>query len=101
MFLVTLGLKGDKRIERIHKKTSTTRLSDISDQRGKLESSNKFSDDIVNCVMGHIKKFNPSISHYRRKHAPNRLYISPEYSVTSMHLLCKTRRGRMQTMQFS
>jgi len=29
--------------------------------------------------------FNPSISHYRRKHAPNRLYISPEFNASMMH----------------
>ena len=28
--------------------------------------------------------FNPTISHYRRKHAPNRLYLSPELTIKSM-----------------
>ena len=35
-------------------------------------------------LLSHIKKYNPSISHYRWAHAPNWLYISPEHNVSSM-----------------
>ena len=85
MFLGTLGLKSDKRIETVHKKTANTRVISISDNRGKHEPSNKFGEVIVNSAKEHIKKYNLSISHYRRNHAPKRLYISPEFSATSMH----------------
>ena len=33
-------------------------------------------------IINHIKSFNPSVSHYRREHAPNRLYISPQLRIT-------------------
>ena len=32
----------------------------------------------------HVLSHNPTISHYRRKHAPNRLYLSPELTIQSM-----------------
>ena len=32
-------------------------------------------------IINHIKFFNPSVSHYRREHAPNRLYHSPELKI--------------------
>ena len=119
MLLHTLGLTTDKTIQTALQKTVVTRFDDLSDQRGKYEPINKFDDDTVQGVVNHINKFNPSISHYRRMHAPNRLYISPEFTFTSMckdfceshgdtkflmhiiiiigeklkHQLCKIRRG--------
>ena len=35
-------------------------------------------------VNHHILGYNPIISHYRRSHAPNRLYISPEHNTSAM-----------------
>ena len=32
-------------------------------------------------IINHIKSFNPSVSHYCREHAPNRLYLSPKSTV--------------------
>ena len=29
--------------------------------------------------------FSPTVSHYRREHAPNRLYLSSELTITDMH----------------
>ena len=82
MFLHTLGLTTDKMVQTALSKTTDTRLTDISDQRGKHIPSNKFDEDTVKAVIDHINKFNPSISHYRRMHAPNRFFISPEFNVT-------------------
>ena len=41
-------------------------------------------NDKVELIRQHILSYNPSITHYRRKHAPNRLYISPVHSTASM-----------------
>ena len=49
------------------------------------DPANKLSQEIAERVVSHIEKYNPSISHYRQVHAPKWLYISPEYSVSSMH----------------
>ena len=93
MFLATLGLKCDKIIETAIGKTSLSQLKPYSDKRGCQEPANKKTEDVVNCVKAHIKKFNPSISHYRCKHAPNRLYISPEFTITSMYNdFCETNK---------
>ena len=85
MFLYTLGLATDKMVQTALSKTTDTRLTDISDQRGKHIPSTKLDEDTVKAVIDHINKFNRSISHYRRMHAPNRLYISPEFNVTYVH----------------
>ena len=36
-------------------------------------------------VISHIRGYNPYISHYRQSHAPNHLYVLPEYTISSMH----------------
>ena len=62
--------------------------ADICDNRGKCEPGNKKSEEISALVISHIRGYNPCITHYRRSHAPNRLYISPEYIISSMHKDC-------------
>ena len=55
------------------------KLNASPDKRGKKEPPNKLSAD-VKMICDHILLYNPCITHYRRQHAPNRLYISPMYS---------------------
>ena len=43
---------------------------------GQQDFSGKLGSDYK-----HIKSFNPSVSHYRREHAPNRLYLSPQLRI--------------------
>lgn len=38
-----------------------------------------------NPLKEHIKSFEPSISHYRREHAPNRLHLPSDLSIKAMH----------------
>ena len=59
-------------------------MSRGGDKRGKDQAPNKTREELLQIVDSHIRSFNPSISHYRRAHAPNRLYISPEYSAQKM-----------------
>ena len=63
---------------------SSHTVVDLSDQRGKSDGNNK-PDDISDKVTSHILSFNPSISHYRRGHAPKRMYTSPEFNVSGMY----------------
>lgn len=37
-----------------------------------------------NIIMEHIKSFNPCISHYRREHAPNKLYLPSDVTIVKM-----------------
>ena len=85
MFLRTLGMKSDRIMRTALSKTADTRITVAVDLRGKHEPPNKKSEAIVKRVESHIRKYNPCVSHYRRAHAPNRLYISPEHSIRSMY----------------
>lgn len=43
------------------------------------------SIDKHNAVRKHIMTYNPTISHYRREHAPNRLYLPSDLTESRMH----------------
>ena len=60
-------------------------MANISDKRGTHTPAIQKKEEISRLVIDHIQKFRPCISHYRRAHAPYRLYISPEFSITSMY----------------
>ena len=85
MFLSTLGRTSDKTIQTVLSKCKSSHtVVDLSDQRVKSDGIKK-PDDISDKVTNHILSFNPSISHYRRAHAPKRMYISPEFNVSGMY----------------
>ena len=54
-------------------------------QRGKHTPKHAMSEEIVAIIDEHIESFHPSISHYRRSHAPLRRYIAPELSSRIMY----------------
>ena len=84
-FLRTLGYNSDKIITATLSNVSNGSITPAPDQRGRHEPANKLSFDIYELITNHIKSYNPSISHYRREHAPNRLYLSPELTIQSMY----------------
>lgn len=53
----------------------------ITPKRGRYVRSSDKRDS----VKAHINKYNPTISHYRRAHAPNRLYLPSDLSKKAMH----------------
>ena len=65
-------------------KKSKDKLFNSPDKRGRHAPHNKLGEEKVDMIRKHILSFNPSITHYRRKHPPNRLYISPVYSCSKM-----------------
>ena len=85
MFLRTLGFKNSDRII----STVMTSLNKFGfcakDRRGSHEPVNKFICIKLNFATDHIRSFHPSISHYRRKHAPRRLYLPPELKRKEMY----------------
>ena len=84
MFLDTLGFTSNQKIvsvcERFEKGNA-----EVQEQRGKTQPKNKKGEEVITLVHDHIFSFHPSISHYRRKHAPLRLYLSPEINMTTMY----------------
>ena len=98
MFLATLGLMTDKTVQTVMSKAQGSRTSDVSDKREKKQTGSKKPDDVLEKVNAHIMSFNLSISHYRRKHAPNRLYISSEFNVSMMF---KEFRGKYPDIEIS
>ena len=65
-------------------KSEGSGTNDVSDKRGKTEPANKKNSETSDLFNHHILGCNPSISHYRRSHVPNRLYISPEHNISVM-----------------
>ena len=83
MFLNTLGFASDSSI------TTAANCFDefgvnLGDQRGRNEPPNKLSDKHLLIIRDHIMSYNPSISHYRREHAPKRLYLLSYLTITEM-----------------
>ena len=81
-FLSTLGLSSDQMT--MLKKKKGMYIKVTPDQRGHHEPKHKLQASVSEAIENHIKSYGPSISHYRRKHAPNKLYLSPEFTVSSM-----------------
>ena len=81
-FLATLGYSKPSCV--VNEAKKTCRASDLvasPDMRGKHTPSHALDTDAIDI---HIKSYNPGISHYRREHAPKRLYLPHELSVRQM-----------------
>ena len=85
IFLSTLGLTKDTIINTSLKKTSEGQLTPSPDLWGCHVPPNKKPEEVLEHDKSHIMSYNPCITHYRRKHAPNRLYISPEFTIKVMY----------------
>ena len=84
MFLGTLGYSTEEAIRTIHKSTNYINIL-RKDLRGKHNPNHKITDEEKNFIEQHIMKFNPGISHYRRAHVPNRLYLPSELNCAEMY----------------
>ena len=84
MFLATLGYSSDKVIRNLRKTTNEFSVVAV-DQRAKRPPHNKLSEQDSRFITDHINKYNPCISHYRREHAPKRLYLPSELDVSEMY----------------
>lgn len=54
----------------------------VNDLRGKCEPVNKINKVPI---VDHINSFSPTISHYRREHAPDRKYIPSDLNIQMMY----------------
>lgn len=51
------------------------------DGRNRGQPNNKIDEEVIRT---HTLSFNPTISHYRREHAPNRMYLLTDLNFTTM-----------------
>ncbi|XP_030748954.1 uncharacterized protein LOC115885491 [Sitophilus oryzae] len=81
-FLTTLGYdrKNDRAITNIINKESNA--TSVQDKRGKHPKTPKTDRSVIKT---HIESFGPTISHYRREHAPNKRYLASDINITNMH----------------
>lgn len=82
-FLTTLGFNGNNdKVVRTALLNAKNSVVPVADMRCTKEPHNKIDDEVIR---QHISTFNPTISHYRREHAPRRLYLPSDLSFTAMH----------------
>ncbi|XP_022160539.1 uncharacterized protein LOC111026717 [Myzus persicae] len=83
-FLSTLGFKKtNDRVLDVLRSTPKGKIKPYIDGRGRQLSVNKYKH--LDLVENHIESFNPTISHYRREHAPNVRYLPSDVTINFMH----------------
>ena len=88
-FLRALGYSSNSVLKMIDQSASSSDLLVPKDKRGRHKPKHAMADDVVNKIDEHIERFHPAISHYRRKHAPHRRYLSPDITIRDMHSFFK------------
>lgn len=83
-FIATLGYhpKNDRFITTAVQSESLDSVMSSRDRRGMHVPSNKLN---YGPIKDHIESYGPSISHYRRQHAPKRRYLASDITVKFMH----------------
>lgn len=80
--LTTLGYDASNdRLLKTIRDTDAASLVPKSDMRGRHPCKFKADSEVID---HHISSFNPRVSHYRREHAPSRLYLPSDVSVAKM-----------------
>lgn len=78
--MTTLGYHLKAQVVAVAKRNPSLLTAD-PDKRGQKQTE---SNALHEKIDKHIKSYNPSISHYRREHAPNRLYLPNELTICEM-----------------
>lgn len=82
--LATLGyeLKNDRVLRNVTLRDERTSIVPKQDNRGRKQKENKFDETLIE---QHVESFGPTISHYRREHAPLRKYLPSDITIRAMH----------------
>ena len=81
-FLATLGYKATASyVNELVRKTPIGSPVPVPDGCGRFGPPSSIDRD---GIIAHIRSFNPFLPHYRRSHAPKRLYLPPELSIRFM-----------------
>ena len=83
-FLRTLGFKSHRVLLTVMQ-TAADDIIPQPDARGKRPSVNKIAVENIEFIRSHIMSYDPSMSHYRRVHAPSRHYLPCQLSIAEMH----------------
>ena len=84
MFLSTLGYTTDSVLQTLQSTRNEYGFVQ-ADARGKHAPKHKLTAADRDRLTSHINKYNPCISHYRREHAPKRLYLPAELDIKEMY----------------
>ena len=84
-FLSTLGYTSDSVLKSLFAHMTPTKITPPASKRGKHPPKHKLPQETVEDIRKHIYLFNPSVSHYRREHAPLRKYLPPELTIREMY----------------
>ena len=83
-FLATIGMTSDQMLKTALAKRKGKCIQSSPDKRGRHKPLHTLNDSVLDSIRDNIKPYRPSISHYSRAHAPNRLYLSPEFTIKGM-----------------
>ena len=61
------------------------KIKPAAEKRGKHKPNHAMTGKDLDAINTHIESFGPTISHYRRAHAPLRRYLPPELTVKLMY----------------
>ena len=87
MFMNTLGYTADKFI------TIALKAPVAESTRGKHDHAyHSIKPEDEKIVEEHVLSYEPGISHYRREHAPHRLYVDPSLTISDMYKSYKKQR---------
>ena len=83
-YLTTIGYhpKNDRLIQTVIGNSTPSSLTPSQERRGKQTPPNTFN---MAPIHEHIESFNPTISHYRREHAPMRRYLPSDITVKLLY----------------
>ena len=84
-FRHTLGYEHNKAINNALKIVTPGMIATPADLRGKHAPKHKLKDQALDTIKAHINSYHPSVSHYRREHAPLRKYLPSEITLTDMY----------------
>lgn len=88
---------GRKKIEIIQKQLKSGLSAPSPSQQGRHKNRpHKISEEVIACIVSHIKKFPAENSHYSRNKNENKQFLSPLLNVTQMHKMyikeCKEKK---------
>lgn len=88
-FLKTLDISNRRFITAVLKKMPFMNMTLVKDGRGRAPPGTKIPEDARQKIKDHINSFPTFKSHYSRKDAPFRRYLSPDLNTAKMYSLYK------------
>lgn len=86
-FSATLGLSANNTaiLKAVSSIEEMGEMAAAADRRGTAAPKHKLSNEQLQLISDHVMSFRPKAHHYRRKHAPNRLYLPSDITIRDMY----------------